>query len=484
MPLKPHDEAATWCYPTHLHLIAVHAHRLVYTPHMRELATAVFFIVERRKTGENTKETVARRVASGSSAFNWMRFRRFRRQPNLREPNCAVTPILHWDFDRRRSTSVRHGDAGEGTRVSPVACGDGFTTAATRGLAAYKMEGRGKASSIHSDVASELDHSCRARLVEKTVDGDPVVSSLSSTGSGVALYFPNPDWMPNPSFTDSLKGFSIDQRFHRAKVTGALRFLPDRFYPTVHVNSKNKGCTIYGTMPPRRVTPWASHASLPSDRIRPSPSQPANPEKGKEKGKGKGKAMAAAAPDPPRSAAVRGLDEPLAGLNSSESTQPSHNKSSQKATTATGTGPQADPREGCFGQPACTPCRNIRHSARPAASSSAPLHPPHRLCPHCARPLLTLPARAALIAQLEELRDQTLAEEAAAREREAEAVRLAEGAFPTLGPSPPPPQQQAAAGPARYGARRRWTPRALGRFAHGSRHGRLVFEFFGRRARR
>ncbi|KAI9511067.1 hypothetical protein F5148DRAFT_953238, partial [Russula earlei] len=48
------------------------------------------------------------------------------------------------------------------------------------------------------------------------------------------------------------------------------------------------------------------------------------------------------------------------------------------------------------------------------------LHPPHRVCPHCAAPLLTPPERAALIAQLEELRDQTLAEEAAAREREAE----------------------------------------------------------------
>ncbi|KAI9509403.1 hypothetical protein F5148DRAFT_1367190 [Russula earlei] len=192
-------------------------------------------------------------------------------------------------------------------------------------------------------------------------------------------------------------------------------------------------------MPPRRGTPWASHGSLPSDRIRPSPSQPAKPEKGKGKGRGKGKGKAAA-PDPPRSAAVRGLDELLAGLNSSESTQPSHNESSQKATTVTGTGPQADPREdGCFCQarvhalsehtPLCTACGLVLCA----------LHPPHRVCPHCAAPLLTPPARAALIAQLEELRDQTLAEEAATREGEAEALRLAEGAFPALGPSPPPP---------------------------------------------
>lgn len=57
---------------------------------------------------------------------------------------------------------------------------------------------------------------------------------------------------------------------------------------------------------------------------------------------------------------------------------------------------------------------------------------PHRSCPHCATPLLAPPARAALIAQLEELRAYTLKEEAAAREREAEDLRLAEGAFPAL----------------------------------------------------
>jgi hypothetical protein len=47
-------------------------------------------------------------------------------------------------------------------------------------------------------------------------------------------------------------------------------------------------------------------------------------------------------------------------------------------------------------------------------------------------PLLAPPARAALIAQLEELRVDTLKEEAMAREREAEEMRLAEGAFPAL----------------------------------------------------
>lgn len=60
------------------------------------------------------------------------------------------------------------------------------------------------------------------------------------------------------------------------------------------------------------------------------------------------------------------------------------------------------------------------------------LQPPHRPCPHCAVPLLAPPARAALVAQLEELRASTLKEEAVAREREAEELRLAEGAFPAL----------------------------------------------------
>ncbi|KAI0306105.1 hypothetical protein B0F90DRAFT_963965 [Multifurca ochricompacta] len=60
-------------------------------------------------------------------------------------------------------------------------------------------------------------------------------------------------------------------------------------------------------------------------------------------------------------------------------------------------------------------------------------HPtPYRPCPHCDAPLLSLFARTALITQLEEQRAYTLAEEAAQREREAEALRQAEGAFPTL----------------------------------------------------
>ena len=60
------------------------------------------------------------------------------------------------------------------------------------------------------------------------------------------------------------------------------------------------------------------------------------------------------------------------------------------------------------------------------------LQPPYRPCPDCSSPLLTPPARAALVAQLEELRAHVLREEAEAREREAEELRLAVGAFPAL----------------------------------------------------
>ncbi|KAH9967104.1 hypothetical protein BJV74DRAFT_889989 [Russula compacta] len=202
-------------------------------------------------------------------------------------------------------------------------------------------------------------------------------------------------------------------------------------------------------MPPRRgggTTPWAStRGSLLSDRIRPSgPAQPAKLERGKGKAK-------AATSEPPRSAAVRRLDELLAGLHSSFAQPP--NNEGKKATGAAAN-PQAD-HEGCFCQarvhalseytPLCTACGLVL----------CDLHAPHRPCAHCRTPLLAPPARAALIAQLEELRAHTLAEEADAREREARELRRAEGAFPALGPSQPqqPPSLPSA------GSGRGWAAR-------------------------
>src|SRR5882672_9375019 len=104
---------------------------------------------------------------------------------------------------------------------------------------------------------------------------------------------------------------------------------------------------------PLRGTAWTSHGSLPSDRIRPpGSSQPAKSEKGKGKGK-------AAAPDPPRSAAVRALDELLAGLLSSKptGTQPPNNEhKNTRGTAVTGAAPlHTESLEGCFCQGGSSP---------------------------------------------------------------------------------------------------------------------------------
>jgi hypothetical protein len=198
-------------------------------------------------------------------------------------------------------------------------------------------------------------------------------------------------------------------------------------------------------MPPRRGTPWVSRGSLLSDRIRP-PSRSPQPTKSE---KAKGKAKAATPEPPPRSIAVRKLDELLDGLRSSSTSNQQPKNETRKATTAQGAGASAD-RDGCFCQgtsasffllaslsyitivarihalseytPLCSSCGLILCA----------LQPPHRPCPHCSAPLLTPSARAALLAQLEELRAHALEEEAEAREREAQELRLAEGAFPAL----------------------------------------------------
>lgn len=144
------------------------------------------------------------------------------------------------------------------------------------------------------------------------------------------------------------------------------------------------------TMPPRRATAWVSHSTLLSDRIRPSSgsTQPAK----SDKGKGKGKAKATTPEPPPRSAAVRRLDEILGGFYSTPtSNQPPRNET--KRTTAVPGAASAD-SEGCFCQgtsprsfvsrfhycdsyqPRPTTYQNTRPSARRAVSSSAPCNCP------------------------------------------------------------------------------------------------------------
>ena len=98
-------------------------------------------------------------------------------------------------------------------------------------------------------------------------------------------------------------------------------------------------------MPPRRGTPWISHGSLLSDRIRP-PSGSPQPTKSE---KGKGKAKVVTPEPPPRSAAVRKLDELLDGLRSSSTSIQQPKSETRKPTTGQGAGDSAD-REGCFCQ--------------------------------------------------------------------------------------------------------------------------------------
>ncbi|KAH9163324.1 hypothetical protein EDB89DRAFT_2078960 [Lactarius sanguifluus] len=174
-------------------------------------------------------------------------------------------------------------------------------------------------------------------------------------------------------------------------------------------------------MPPRSGTAWTS------DRIRPQTHKPsahlvAQAPSKSDKGKGR-----ASTPEPPRSAAVRKLDELLAGLRSSAEPTQSQRLKDNRVSSA---------HDGCFCQarthalseytPLCTACGLVLCA----------LHPPHRPCPHCTAPLLDPAARAALLVQLEEQRAHTLAEEAAARGRAAEELRMAEGAFPALGGAP------------------------------------------------
>jgi len=163
-------------------------------------------------------------------------------------------------------------------------------------------------------------------------------------------------------------------------------------------------------MPPRGGTAWTS------ERIRPAPPKPpphlaAQTPSKSDKGKGR-----ASTPEPPRSAAVRKLDELLAGLRSS---------SSQRTPNGA--------QDGCFCQARTHPPSEYTPLCSTCGLILCTLHAPHLPCPHCATPLLDAPAHSALLVQLDEQRAYVLAEEAEGRKRAAEALRKAEGAFPALG---------------------------------------------------
>ena len=148
------------------------------------------------------------------------------------------------------------------------------------------------------------------------------------------LYIVHYSW---PVFTVSLP--IVVERHHRPE-------------DTVAAWSRHPVCALHTTqtttMPPRRATAWVSHGSLLSDRIRPSPGSIQSTKSDKGKGKGKAKAKPATPEPPPRSAAVRRLDEILGGFYSPPtSTQPPRNET--KRTTAVPGAVSAD-SEGCFCQ--------------------------------------------------------------------------------------------------------------------------------------
>jgi len=107
----------------------------------------------------------------------------------------------------------------------------------------------------------------------------------------------------------------------------------------------SEALTVTITMPPRGGTAWTS------DRIRPPTHKPSahiavqTPSKS-DKGKGR-----ASTPEPPRSAAVRKLDELLAGLRSSSS-EPTRSQRPQNSAKNDGASPAQD---GCFCQGTSSP---------------------------------------------------------------------------------------------------------------------------------
>jgi hypothetical protein len=88
------------------------------------------------------------------------------------------------------------------------------------------------------------------------------------------------------------------------------------------------------------------------------------------------------------------------------------------------------------------------------------LNPPHHSCPSCSLPLFTASSQTSLISRLESEIASTLAKENDARERAADAVRQAAGAFPTLGGGTPPPGQ-GSAGSSRQPSPGRDAPKVL-----------------------
>ncbi|KAA1475571.1 hypothetical protein DENSPDRAFT_883663 [Dentipellis sp. KUC8613] len=153
------------------------------------------------------------------------------------------------------------------------------------------------------------------------------------------------------------------------------------------------------------------HTAWTSDALRPA--RKPSPQPAKQKGKGKGKDKENA---PPRSPAARRLDALIAALQpDAPPPPPTHSAPA------------------CFCQARSHPLSRFTPLCKRCGLVLCALQRPHAPCPACGAPLLTPPARAALLAQLQAELDDTLAREERARLRALEDARAAAGAFPTLG---------------------------------------------------
>ncbi|KAG7092865.1 hypothetical protein E1B28_009178 [Marasmius oreades] len=159
-------------------------------------------------------------------------------------------------------------------------------------------------------------------------------------------------------------------------------------------------------------TAWTGSASsLPSDRIKPSYSNTSTP---RNQGKGKGKGRET---PPPKSKQVREIESLLNALRASNA-------------------PIRDPKGGCF-------CQAREHALSPYTPICRScglilciLNSPQYCCPSrtCLSSLLSYSphAKESLLHQLESRLSETLAKEAAERERVIEEAKRETGAFPSL----------------------------------------------------
>ncbi|KAL0570375.1 hypothetical protein V5O48_011590 [Marasmius crinis-equi] len=171
-------------------------------------------------------------------------------------------------------------------------------------------------------------------------------------------------------------------------------------------------------MPPR--TAWTS-SHLPSDRIKPSYTPPPS---NKNQGSGKGKGRET---PPPRSKQVREIESLLNALRA---------LSDSKA-------PVKDPKGGCFCQAREHPLSPYTPICRSCGLILCTLNTPQHSCPSgdCLSSLLSYSSNAkqSLIQRLETQVSDTLAKEAADRERAIEEAKREAGAFPALGSATPSP---------------------------------------------